>query len=131
MSRPHFLATALGPTATRLDVVASREVLPLAARVELAASSSTRRRGLLGRDALESDQALVIAPTFAIHTFGMRFSIDVVFARRDGRVIKVVHGLRPGRIAWAPGAFAAVELSAGSARAVTAGQVLRLEPLPR
>lgn len=86
----------------------------LASRVELAVDSESRRRGLLGRDGFEAGSALVIAPCSAIHTFFMRFAIDVVFAARDGRVLKVCRGVPRSRIALKLGAFAAIELPAGS-----------------
>jgi uncharacterized membrane protein (UPF0127 family) len=86
----------------------------LASRVELAVDSESRRRGLLGRDAFEAGSALVIAPCSAIHTFFMRFAIDVVFAARDGRVRKVCRAVPRSRIALKLGAFAAIELPAGS-----------------
>jgi len=44
----------------------------------------------------------------------MRFAIDLLFVARDGRVLKVRHGVPPRRIAGAFGAFAVVELAAGA-----------------
>ncbi len=89
----------------------------LATRAELADDSASRRRGLLGRDHLERGHALAIAPCNAIHTFFMRFSIDVLFVRKDGRVVKCAHDVRPWRIALAPTAYAVIELPAGTLRA--------------
>ncbi len=86
----------------------------LATHTELAGDSASRRRGLLGRDRLDAGHALAIAPCNAIHTFFMRFSIDVLFVRKDGRVVKCAHGVRPWRIALAPTAYAAIELPAGT-----------------
>lgn len=57
---------------------------------------------------------MIIAPSSGIHTFGMRFPIDVVFAARDGRVLRLKHAMRPNRIAVAFRAFAAIELASGS-----------------
>ncbi len=87
----------------------------LAATVEIAGDSAARKRGLLDRDRLPEDTALVIAPCSAIHTFGMRFSIDVIFAARDGRVLKIARDLGPRRLAAAWRAFAAIEMAAGEA----------------
>ena len=86
--------------------------LILATRVEPAFDSRTRRRGLLGRTSLPADTALAIAPSNAVHTFGMRFPIDVLFVRRDGLVIKRVRHLKPRRIAAALRAFAVLEFAA-------------------
>ncbi|MDQ6617716.1 MAG: DUF192 domain-containing protein [Actinomycetota bacterium] len=47
-----------------------------------------RSRGLLGRDSI--DGAILLRPEFQVHTFGMRFPIDVAFCDRELRVIGVV-----------------------------------------
>jgi uncharacterized membrane protein (UPF0127 family) len=86
----------------------------LASAVDIAGTSETRRRGLLGRDSLDPSEALIIAPCSAIHMFFMRFAIDAVFVERDGRVRKIVHDLRPWRIALSFGAYAVVEMSSGA-----------------
>jgi uncharacterized membrane protein (UPF0127 family) len=76
--------------------------------------STSRRHGLLGRDSLPEDSALIIAPSHAIHTFFMRFAIDVAFLSKAGRVLKVRSAVPPWRIAGAWGGFAVVELPAGA-----------------
>jgi uncharacterized protein len=103
----------------------------VAERLEPAFDSERRRRGLLGRDGLAPDTALVIAPSNSVHTFFMRFAIDVVFVARDGRVIKVRRGVRPGRLAMALTAFAVIEMAADHAGGgrVSAGD--RLQVIPR
>jgi uncharacterized protein len=85
----------------------------LAAKVAVAADRATRRRGLLGRAGLAENEALVLIPCFAIHTWRMRFPIDVLFVDGAGRVIDGRSRLLPGKIAVAFGARAVVELSAG------------------
>jgi uncharacterized protein len=55
------------------------------AAAEVAVTRSQRRRGLAGRDALEG--VLVIRPCRQVHTFGMRFPIDVAFCDRYGFVL--------------------------------------------
>ena len=81
---------------------------------ELAVTSASRRRGLLGRDGLDPGAALIIAPCNSVHTFFMRFAIDVVYVDRAGRVRKIVRALRPWRISAAMSAYAVIELGAGS-----------------
>jgi uncharacterized membrane protein (UPF0127 family) len=76
--------------------------------------SASRRQGLLGRDSLAEGTALIIAPSNAVHTFFMRFAIDVAFVRRDGRVLKVRRAVRPWRLTASLRAFAVIELPAGS-----------------
>lgn len=100
----------------------------MATHIETAFSSADRKRGLLGRDGLPPGQALVIAPTNLVHTFAMRFPIDILFAARDGRVLKVSEAVPPRRIAGALRAFAVVELAAGElARSGTrAGDLLEV-----
>lgn len=90
----------------------TREVV--ATRVELATTRRARRTGLLGRDYLGADAALVLAPCLAIHTAFMRFPIDVAFVDRRGRAVRLVHQLAPWRVAVAPRAYAAIELPAGA-----------------
>ena len=88
----------------------------LASAVEVAETSTSRRRGLLGRDSLDPSAALIIAPCSSIHTFFMRFVIDVVFVDQSGRVLKVARDVKPWRIATAPRAYAVVELNGGAVR---------------
>ncbi|HEY3684399.1 MAG TPA: DUF192 domain-containing protein [Streptosporangiaceae bacterium] len=59
------------------------------AALEILASRRARYRGLLGRDDL--DGAVLLAKTNGVHTFGMRFPIDVAYLSRDLRVIAVAH----------------------------------------
>jgi uncharacterized protein len=100
----------------------------VASRLERALDSRTRRQGLLGRDGLPEGTALVIAPSNAVHTFFMRFAIDVIFVRRDGRVIKVRAAVPARRLTVSPRAFAVVELAAGGGSGVTAGDYLEVVP---
>jgi uncharacterized membrane protein (UPF0127 family) len=83
----------------------------------LAATFATRLRGLLGRGGLATGEGLLIRPTNSIHTFFMRFPIDVVFLDRSGVVVKLVSNLRPWRVALAPRGRDALELRAGEADA--------------
>jgi uncharacterized membrane protein (UPF0127 family) len=102
----------------------------LATRLEPAFDSATRKRGLLGRDALDPEAALLIAPCSSVHTFFMRFAIDVIFVDKSGRVRKTYAALPARRIAFAWGGFVAIELAAGALAAhdVKAGDVLALTP---
>jgi uncharacterized membrane protein (UPF0127 family) len=71
---------------------------------------------------------MIIAPSNAIHTFWMRFAIDVMFVRRNGVVVKVHEDLSPWRVAVAPLGYAAIELPAGALRRcdVRVGDILAL-----
>jgi uncharacterized membrane protein (UPF0127 family) len=127
--RAHFLHGVSPSGEARLITAAGRLV---AGRVTIAGDSSSRRQGLLRLDGLSPDAALILAPCAAIHTFGMRFAIDVVFAGRDGRVLRISRSVFPRRIAVCLRAFAAVELAAGRADQVglSLGDVLRLDLNP-
>jgi uncharacterized membrane protein (UPF0127 family) len=82
--------------------------------VELAMTSAERRRGLLGRDSMAPDSAIVITRCNAVHTFWMRFAIDVAFVDSSGTVKKVVEGLIPWRIAGTLFASTVIEFPAGT-----------------
>ncbi|HJR59023.1 MAG TPA: DUF192 domain-containing protein [Vicinamibacterales bacterium] len=118
MSRPHFLQPLLRRTpAGSLQLRNLRSGRSIATTIETAFESADRKKGLLGRDGLASGHALVIAPTNLVHTFAMRFPIDILFMARDGSVLKVRRAVPPRRIAGAWRAFAVVELAAGQADA--------------
>jgi uncharacterized membrane protein (UPF0127 family) len=85
----------------------------IATQLLTAFDSDSRRTGLLKHDSLPEGSALVIAPSNAIHTFFMRFDIDVAFVAKDGRILKVRHTMRPWRMAGALRGFAVIELPAG------------------
>ena len=75
-----------------------------------------RLRGLLGRRSLDVAEGLWITPCGSVHTFGMRFPIDVVFVGRDGRIVRIVDRLVAGRVAFARSTASVVELAAGAAK---------------
>ena len=88
------------------------------AAAEVAERAADRRRGLLGRDGLEPGTGMLLRPCSSVHTFFMRFRIDVVFLDRDGRVLRVVQGMGPGRLAWGGWrAWQTLELASGAAAA--------------
>lgn len=92
--------------------------------------SKTRRVGLLHHQSFPQGAAMLIAPTNAVHTFFMRFPIDIAFINREGTIVKVCHGVRPWRIAAAFRAYGVVELPAGTLAAgeTVAGDVLAVVP---
>jgi uncharacterized membrane protein (UPF0127 family) len=65
-------------------IVRDGEVL---ATAELADSHPARRRGVIGRDDL--DGALVLRPCRQVHTFGVRFPLDIAFCDQFGTVLRV------------------------------------------
>jgi uncharacterized protein len=79
----------------------------------VAATPFTRLRGLLGRKSLPSGQGILLRPAGSVHTFFMRFTIDVVFLDDELRVVAIAADLRPWRAAGKRGARAVLELPAG------------------
>jgi uncharacterized membrane protein (UPF0127 family) len=102
----------------------------IAGLVSTAFDSASRRRGLLGRESMPAGCALIIAPTNAIHTWFMRFDIDVAFVDKTGRILKVRHSMPPWRMFMALGAFAAVEFPRGTlaVSGTGVGDILSVEP---
>ena len=71
--------------------------------------------GLLGRKELGEGTGLWLEPCNGIHTFAMRFPIDVLFLDREGRALKMVSGVRPWRVCGpVRGARVVIELPAGT-----------------
>lgn len=123
-----WLSPQLREPASRFKLVNTRSGAVVADSVTCALDSESRRRGLLGRDGIAAGEVLIIAPTNAIHTFFMRFDIDVAFVRRDGRIVKLRPAMPPWRMAVAVRAFAVVEGAAGTfaSSATTEGDALAL-----
>lgn len=67
-------------------------------RVEIADTSSTRGKGLLGRTGLDAGGGLWIKPCSGVHMFGMKFPIDVIGLDGDRKVIKLWPNLKPWRM---------------------------------
>lgn len=74
---------------------------------------SGRMRGLLGRKPPGWRSGILLMPCAGVHTFGMRYPIDVAFVSRDFRVLRVRRAVAPCRIVLCLGAVAVVELRAG------------------
>jgi uncharacterized protein len=116
MKAPPFLAPLL-ESPPRPCTLVDQDGRTIAPTVRSAFDSASRKRGLLGRTQPVPGEALVLAPCNAVHTFFMRFAIDVVHVDRTGRVVKVTRGLRPWRLDACWSGFAVIELPAGTAAA--------------
>lgn len=110
----HFLQPLLKRSVATVALCVEGRETPLATTVETAFDSASRKKGLLGRDGLADGTALVIAPCSAVHTFAMRFPIDVIFAQRDGRIVKMRQAMPVSRVSGAIRAFAVIEMAAGT-----------------
>ena len=98
----------------RMRIVNVSRQMELATSVRIADCGSKRRRGLLGRKTLSEGEGLWIVPCEAVHTFGMRFPIDLVYLDRNLRVKSIRHRVLPGRISACFAAHSVLELASGS-----------------
>ena len=99
----------------RVRLINPSRGLVVAARVRLALGPWSRARGLLGGPPLASDEALLLRPCNAVHTFFMGYAIDVLFVGSDGVVLAVRPAMGPWRMTrWVAGARATIELPAGT-----------------
>jgi hypothetical protein len=100
---------------SRLRITNRTRETVLATEAEAADTSRKRRVGLLKHESLPPGQGLWIAPCEAVHTFGMRFPIDVLFLDRKHKVLKVRENMPRARISACLWAHSVLELPAGAA----------------
>ena len=81
--------------------------------VALASSSDQRRTGLLKKNGLAVGEGLWIVPCEAIHTFFMKFAIDVLYVDRKRVVRKTVKALGPWKLSGCWVANSVLELPVG------------------
>jgi uncharacterized membrane protein (UPF0127 family) len=87
----------------------------VANRVSVASRRIDRAVGLLSRSSLDPGEGLWITPCNGVHTWFMRFTIDVLALDADGVVVDVVSDLKPWRMRLPkPGAVSVLELPAGT-----------------
>jgi uncharacterized protein len=113
--------------ATTVRLVSETRVV--CASCSLAENPWTRFRGLLGKKTLPPGEGVLLRPSNSVHTFFMRFPIDVVFLDRDLEVVAVAPAVRPWRVRARRGARAVLELAAGEAEraGLKSGDRLTLE----
>jgi uncharacterized membrane protein (UPF0127 family) len=101
----------------------------VADRADIADTSAKRRTGLLKHKGLAPGEGLWIVPCEGVHTFGMKFPIDVLFLNKQKRVLKVTPNMDRRRISFSLRAHSVLELPAGHAKTTktTAGDELRFE----
>ena len=92
----------------------------------VAESFAARLRGLLGRRSLPAGEGMLIRRESSVHTFFMRFSIDVVFLDADERVLRIDANVGPWRLRACRGARSVLELAAGEARGLSVGDRIEL-----
>ena len=97
----------------------------------MADTSAKRRTGLLKHARLEPGDGLWIVPCESVHTFFMKFAIDVLYLDKAKRVRKLKHAVAPWRLSACLSAHSVLELPAGTlARTQTAvGDEISVEKL--
>ena len=80
----------------------------------LAGNFTKRLKGLMFRQSMDDAEGLLIVPCNSIHTFFMRFPIDLVFIDREGNAVADIREIKPGRVlSTIKGAWAVLELNGG------------------
>lgn len=86
----------------------------LVEKLEVADTFWSRTRGLLGRSGLSHDEALWIKRCNSIHTYFMKFPIDLIFLNRKMEVTRTIPNVKPGRLIWPVwSASSVIELASG------------------
>jgi uncharacterized membrane protein (UPF0127 family) len=99
--------------------------------ITCAETGLARLVGLLGMDRLPAGGGVWIRPSSGIHTFGMRFAIDVIGLDREMRVVRLWPNVRPQRITrLALNVRSVIELAAGeiAVRSIQVGHLLKAVP---
>jgi len=97
---------------------------------EVALSSYEKLRGLLGRSGLPPGEGLLLPGCNSVHTFFMRFPIDVVYLTAENAVIKIVEHMKPFRLSFCLRGKAVLEMPAGWAAkcGLRVGHSVRFQP---
>jgi len=82
-------------------------------RLFVADTFVSRFRGALGKNQLVVGDALWIKPCNSVHTFGMTYSIDVIYLDAQKRIKKIVTDIRPNRVSGSLKAKSVVEMKSG------------------
>jgi uncharacterized membrane protein (UPF0127 family) len=98
----------------RLRVTNRRSGEVLTTHAGIANTSELRRRGLLQHTSLEPGDGLWIAPCEAVHCFGMKFAIDVIYLSKQKKILKIRPNMGKNRISFCLRAHSVLELPAGT-----------------
>jgi uncharacterized protein len=125
-----FASRAPAQPAPRLKISNFTRQTVLAHCAEVAGHGAARRKGLLGRTSLPQGEGLWIVPCEAVHTFFMKFPIDLVYLDRDKRVEKVRSNVRPWRMSACLSAHSIIELPVGTIQSTQTAPEDKLEFSP-
>jgi uncharacterized membrane protein (UPF0127 family) len=107
------------PGSERLAGLPARE-LEGGLRVAEARTRRSRMRGLAKLDALPADEALHIPKCRSVHTFTMRFPLDLIWLDKRGAPVRLDRDVPPSRMKMCLRARSVVECNAGRADAFLA-----------
>ena len=114
-------SSASAEACPRLDGLPGRD-MPGGLRVAEADSRAARMKGLARLDAMPERLALHIPRCRSVHTFTMRFPLDLIWLGKDGSIVRVDTAIPPRRLKTCLRARSVIEANAGTADAfVTAG----------
>jgi uncharacterized protein len=130
MSSIHSTTASSPSPAPRLQIANLTRQTELANCAELADHGAARNKGLLGRTSLPPGAGLWIVPCESVHTFFMKFPIDLVYIDRNKRVKKVRRNVGPWRLSACLSAHSIIELPAGVVERTetTPGDQLQISP---
>jgi uncharacterized membrane protein (UPF0127 family) len=104
----------MGIAESRFDGLRRRRVAGV--RVPVAERFLSRLLGLALLERTGAGPGLLIPRCRCVHTFGMRFALDLVFLDREGRAIRRLHAVPAGRVVRERRADAVLELPADPVR---------------
>ena len=102
----------------------------IASCAEVADTAATRNKGLLGRAALPPGGGLWIVPCESVHTFFMKFPLDLIYLDRKKKVKKIRGNVGPWRLSACLSAHSILELPAGTLESTLTQRGDRLEFAP-
>ena len=109
-------------------LIADEASTVLAENLILAESTWDRMRGLLGRDQLDAETAMLLRPCKSIHMWFMRFPIDAAFIDKEMKVLKIARHLGPWQLAFGPRkTHCVLEAASGALSKLKPGDRLRIE----
>jgi uncharacterized membrane protein (UPF0127 family) len=92
--------------------------------IPVAKDFRTRLRGLAWRERVTAGPGLLFPHCSSVHTFGMRFALDIYFLDEQGRVLDLRRRVPPRRVLWRRGASAILEIPSPEGGRVRAARAL-------
>jgi uncharacterized protein len=113
MGSPDLISSPKSSDEKRLRIVNRANGAVLTTHAGIANTSELRRRGLLQHTELLPGDGLWIAPCEAVHSFGMKFTIDVLYLSKQKKVLKMRPRMVKRRISLCLSAHSVLELPEG------------------